>query len=337
VGEELAWEDPDRASGHPAGHYFALGQQCLADYYKHYHPFNQGKTLGLEERIELKLKNGDKAYSVQGYIDRLAWVSDSETYEIHDYKTGGYVPTQEEADQDRQLALYQLGIMQRWPDAKRVQLIWHYLASDKEIVSSRTIEDLKALEAEVVGLIHQIERETSLGQWEVRISRLCEWCEYKPVCPAYKHSTAVASLPPNEYLQDSGVQLVQKYTQIEEQKTVKEAELAALRDEQRKIEEAVLAYADKEGVTALDGPDHRLLIKTEEELKAPRKTEDPFAWELLRTTLKNAGKLEEVSTVNANMLRFALKKGKWPADLIKSIRGLVSSTLRKTVTLIKKS
>ena len=48
------------------GHYFELGRQCLRDYYKRYHPFDQGRTLGLEERIEMKLKEGDKSYSVLG-------------------------------------------------------------------------------------------------------------------------------------------------------------------------------------------------------------------------------------------------------------------------------
>ncbi|MFA5975791.1 MAG: PD-(D/E)XK nuclease family protein [Elusimicrobiota bacterium] len=319
------------------GDYFKLGRQCLTDYYKHYHPFNQGKTIGLEERIELKLTEGAKTYSVQGYIDRLTWVPETETYEIHDYKTGANVPTQKEADEDRQLALYQLGIMQRWPDAKRIKLIWHYLATDKEIASSRQAADLKELESEVIGVIRQIEQETTVGRWETHISRLCEWCEYKPICPAFKHLASIESLPPNAYLQNTGVQLVQKYAELEEQKESKKTEIAALQEEQKKVEEAVFAYSEKEGVTALDGPGYRLLIKSEDEWKAPRKTEDPFAWELLRTTLKNAGKLEDVSTVNANMLRFAMRKGKWPADLVKSITGLISTAVRKTISLTKKS
>ena len=217
------------------GHYFALGKQCLTDYYKRFHPFNQGKTLGLEERIEMKLKDGDKLYSVQGYIDRLTWVPETETYEIHDYKTGGSVPTQEDADQDRQLALYQLGIMQRWPDAKRFKLIWHYLAADKDIVSSRTEADLSALEREVIEAIHQIEEETKLGRWDVRTSRLCEWCEYKPICPAWKHPVAMEALPPNEYLKDTGVQLVQKYAELEARKADLQAGIKSIAQEQAKL------------------------------------------------------------------------------------------------------
>jgi putative RecB family exonuclease len=317
-------------------HYFAKGQQCLKDYYKRYAPFNHGKTLGLEERIEMKVGNGEKKYTVQGYIDRLAWVPEQETYEIHDYKTGDTVPTQEQADQDRQLALYQLGLMQRWPDAKKVKLVWHYLSADKEIVSTRTAADLQSLEKEVVDVIHQIEREAQSGKWDVRVTRLCDWCEYKIICPAWKHAVAMEALPPNVYLQDNGVQLVQKYAELEERKADLQAQVKTIENEQAKIDEAVLAYSEKEQVTAIDGPGYRLLIKSDDEWKIPRKVEDPLSWELLRTTLKNAGKLEDVSTVNGRMLQWAVKKGKWPEALVKSIASLVTQGVRKTVQLVRK-
>jgi putative RecB family exonuclease len=335
---EKAWHGKVRVvrEGFNPGHYFALGKQCIADYYKRFHPFDQGKTLGLEERIEMKLKDGDKFYTVQGYIDRLTWVPDTQTYEIHDYKTGGTVPTQEEADQDRQLALYQLGIMQRWPEARRVKLIWHYLAADKDLVSSRSPTDLSALERDVIDVIHKIEAETQLGRWDVRVSRLCDWCEYKPICPAWKHPVAMEALPPNVYLQDTGVQLVQKYAEWEAQKADLQAKIKSIAVEQAKIEEAAVAYAQKENVVTIDGPEHRLVLKSEDEFRAPTKSEDPFAWELLRTTLKNAGKLEEVSTVNSAMLKFAIRRGKWPADIVKSILGLVTQQVKKTISLVKK-
>lgn len=319
------------------GHFFALGQQCIADYYKHYHPFDQGKTLGLEEKIDMKLTAGDKTYSLIGYIDRLTWVSETDTYEIHDYKTGSSVPTQADADHDRQLALYQLGIMQRWPDAKNFKLVWHYLATDKEITSHRTDADLKAVEAEVIDAIKDIEAEQKIGRWEVRVSALCGWCEYKPICPAFKHGAALEAVSPNAYAQDSGVQLVSKYAELEARKAALDAQVADIQAEQKQIEEAALDYAAKNDLLALDGPGHRLVIKADDEFKVPRKTDDPFAWELLRTTLKNAGKLEDVSTVNANMLKYAMKKGKWPADLVKSLMGLVSTAARRTISLVRKA
>ena len=139
------------------------------------------------------------------------------------------MPTQSDADEDRQLALYQIGLLQRWPDAKRVKLVWHYLAADKEIISSRTRPPIsKSSSSEVVERIHQIEKETTLGRWEVRVSRLCDWCEYKPICPAFKHTIAMEALPVNEYLQDSGVQLVRKYAELDAKKSVHQLEIEAI-------------------------------------------------------------------------------------------------------------
>lgn len=322
--------------GFSPGHYFELGKRCIADYYRHYYPFNHGRTLGLEERIELKLKDGDRVHTVQGYMDRLTWVPETETYEIHDYKTGNTVPTQEEADADRQLALYHLGILQRWPGAKNVRLIWHYLVADKEIVSTRKPEDLQALERDVVESIRRVEAEQTIGKWDIRTSRLCDWCEFKPICPAWKHPVAMEAIPVNEYLKDTGVQLVQKYSALEAAKADHQVRIKAIEEEQRKVEEAAIQWAKQEGVSVIDGPDHRLLVREEDDFRVPRKGEDPFAWELLRTTLKNAGKLEEVSTVNANMLKFAIKKGKWPADVVKAILGLVTQGMKRSVSLIKK-
>ncbi len=324
-----------RAGFNPS-HYFANGQKHITDYYKRYAPFNQGKTLGLEERIEMKLKSGDKVYSVQGYIDRLTWIPEEETYEIHDYKTSNALPTQEDADEDRQLALYQLGILQRWPDAKKFKLIWHYLAFDRELVSTRTLTDLESLEQDMINLIQQIERQALDGKWDVRVSKLCDWCEYKPVCPAWKHPMAMEALPPNVYLQDSGVQLVTKYSDLEVQKSDLQVQIKKLESEQSKIAEAVMAYGEKEKISTIDGPNYRLYIKADEEWKAPRKTEDPLSWELLRNTLKNAGKLEDVSTVNARMLQYAVKKGRWPDALVKSVLSFITKGVNKTVQLVKK-
>ncbi len=318
------------------GHYFELGKRCIADYFKRFHPFDQTRTLGLEERIEMKLVDGDRTYSIQGYIDRLSWDPATETYEIHDYKTGNSMPTQADVDEDRQLALYHLGIKQRWPDAKRVKLIWHYLAFDKDISSTRSDTDLQSLQDEVIGVIRQIEEELKGGKWEVRTSRLCDWCDYKPLCPAFKHAAAVEALPPNEYLQNTGVQLVQKYAELEAQKADHQAAIKTLITEQGKVEEAAIAFASKEGIVTIDGPAHRLLIKSEDDFRAPTKSEDPFAWELLRTTLKNAGKWEDVSTVNSGMLKWAMKKNKWPDMLVKSIMGLVKQGIKKSISLVKK-
>jgi putative RecB family exonuclease len=153
-------------------------------------PFDQSRVLGLEQKIFVDL-DGSGKYRVMGYIDRLARAADG-TYEIHDYKTSSGLPGQNDLDEDRQLALYQIGVEAMWRNAANVRLVWHYVAFDKDLTSSRTPAQLAALKAEMIGLIDRIERTTVFEPCE---SPLCDWCPYRDLCPAKKHEARVASRP----------------------------------------------------------------------------------------------------------------------------------------------
>jgi len=61
------------------------------------------------------LQNED--YVIRGFIDRLGYCGNG-VYEIHDYKTSGFLPSQDKLDADRQLALYQIGIKEQFPMPK---------------------------------------------------------------------------------------------------------------------------------------------------------------------------------------------------------------------------
>ena len=74
---------------------------------------------------------------MQGYIDRLDKIGDGHL-SVHDYKTSNRVPPQAKADQDRQLGLYALAVHQKYPDIKKIDLVWHYVRFDEEVRSSRT-------------------------------------------------------------------------------------------------------------------------------------------------------------------------------------------------------
>ena len=111
--------------------YRRLGEKCISDYYKRYYPFDQGKTLGLEEYISFPLDE-EKDYWIRGYIDRLT-LFDHSILEIHDYKTSSRLPTQKDVDSDRQLAFYQMGVEGKWKEIQEVRLVWHYLSFDTEI------------------------------------------------------------------------------------------------------------------------------------------------------------------------------------------------------------
>ena len=134
-----------------------MGEKFISDYYNRYHPFDQGKTIALEDRIIFNLDESGE-YKLQGYIDRLTETKDGH-YQIHDYKTNSRLPMPDYIQQDRQLALYSIGVQERYPAATNIRLIWHFLAFDKEIDSTRTVKELDELKKNTIQLIDEIERE----------------------------------------------------------------------------------------------------------------------------------------------------------------------------------
>lgn len=116
--------------------YRRMGERYLRDYYRKYKPFNKGKVLGLETTDFLPLDEGGR-YKFFIRIDRLMDMGDG-LYEVHDYKTNTALPKQGELDKDRQLAMYSLWVRRQFKDFKKVRLVWHFVAFDKELDSYRT-------------------------------------------------------------------------------------------------------------------------------------------------------------------------------------------------------
>jgi putative RecB family exonuclease len=167
-------------SGSTARDYFENGHRMLRTFHKRFHPFTESSTLALEENFLFPLS---EKHDVRGIIDRIARAPDGYTIEIHDYKTSRRLPKPEQITADRQLALYELALRHRWPLAQRVSLIWHYLAFDKEIRITKTIEQLDGIRTQTLALIERIE---ASSDFPARVSPLCDWCEYKGICPAMK-------------------------------------------------------------------------------------------------------------------------------------------------------
>ena len=158
--------------------YRQQGQRCLESYSRGHYPFEDGETVGIEKRITIRLDE-DGAYRARGVIDRLVR-REPNRYEIHDYKTGSYLPPRERLARDRQLALYQIGVQQTVPDAEEVELVWHYLAFGKSIRVTRSRDELAELRRGTIELIDLIEGST---EYAPRPGPLCRWCEYRDICP----------------------------------------------------------------------------------------------------------------------------------------------------------
>jgi putative RecB family exonuclease len=175
-------------SGETVRGYQLIAERCLVQYYRRHDPFDRGRTVGAEMLVTYPL-DAERDLHLQGYVDRLVDLGNGH-YEIHDYKTSRRLPSQADVDRDRQLALYQMGVAQQVPDVASIRLVWHYLAHDRTLVSTRTPDQLRSLRADVIALIERVEDAVARADLPARQSQLCNWCEYRPVCPA--HAPAVS-------------------------------------------------------------------------------------------------------------------------------------------------
>jgi len=312
--------------------YYEKGKKCLLDYYEEYEPFDQTKIVKTEEPIRFTLKHNGEEYPFFGILDRLDWNDEEKIFEIHDYKTSATLMTQENADADLQLPLYQLAIMSKWPEAKKAPLIWHFLLFNKQIESFRTKEQLKELQEIVVNKITEIEVCKEFPPFK---SALCDWCDFQEICPVWKHPKKMERMDINEYKKDPGVKLVSKYAELEEEKAELKKRIFDIEEEQAKIGEAAIELAEKDNLQVIDGPDKQLFVTIKDERRAPTRKENPEKWENLRSALIIENRYQEVSTVNNNMLNMRMKG--WPQEFIDKIKDFLIIKVTKRVNLKNKN
>jgi len=305
--------------------YLKMGEKYISDYYKRYSPFDQGKTIGLENRILISLDEpGD--YKLQGYIDRLTEAEDG-FYEIHDYKTNSRLPLPEYIENDRQLALYSIGVRDRYPDVKDVRLIWHFLKFDKEIDSTRTDEELNELKKNTIDLIDTIENAES---FPTNPSTLCNWCEFKPICRQWSHLYKLEDKPANEYLNDPGVKLVNRYAELKNKKKQIELDVYA---ELEKLEEAIIKFAERENVDVVFGSNNKVKINLNERYVYPAKNSKER--DELENLLKKHDKWEEVTQLDTYAVNKILKDKQLDEKLLEKLNDYVKLERSKRLYLSK--
>ncbi|MFA7709245.1 MAG: PD-(D/E)XK nuclease family protein [archaeon] len=312
-------------------HYRKMGERFLADYYNKYQPFNQGKTLGIEQEITLKLVDDNGfVYDLIGYIDRLTMITE-EFFEIHDYKTNAHTKTQDEVNKDTQLALYSIAIKRMYPSVRRVDLVWHFLESGLEMRSTRTDDDLDNLENLIIQAIKEIEAKTKLKEFPTSESALCNWCNFKELCPVKSHLFKLNKLPKNEYLEEDGVKLVEEYNKLtKEKKEVTEV----IDPKLEKVKEALVAYSKTNGAERVYGPNgESILVKEYPAYNLPEK--DTPEREQFEKLLKASGTWEMIAEVNSFNFSRAMSSGIFSEDFLKKLECYV--TKEKTIRLYPSS
>ena len=128
---------------------------------------------------------------LRGIIDR---VDEAPTGAIRvvDYKTGRAPGAGWEAKALFQMRFYGLMVWRlkgRVP--ARLQLL--YLGSGERISIDPTETELLATEAKVQALWEAIARATETDNWPAHPSRLCNWCSFQSLCPAFSETGAAGA------------------------------------------------------------------------------------------------------------------------------------------------
>lgn len=163
-------------------HYFKVGVNCLGRFYRQHYPFSH-RVKEVEYTLVFKLDPEDD-FLMKGIVDRLDHVGNGR-WEIHDYKTSSRPMSQTDADRNRQLALYQIGLSHLFDGVEKVELVWHFLRQGIEVRSIRTDRQLLNLKKKIRTLVSAIRQSVeNKGPFPPKESILCNWCFYWEECPA---------------------------------------------------------------------------------------------------------------------------------------------------------
>ena len=276
--------------------YKKMAEKFITDYYNHHKPFNDITIIGLETEDKLKLSNGS-SYHIR--IDKFGCKDN--VYYVCDYKTNSSMKDQDEADEDRQLAMYALWVNKKFKDAKKVVLKWHMLAFDKDVISERTPKELVQLEKETIDLIKEIEK---CRDYPTNVTGLCNYCEYQTMCPAFKHKVETEQKTLKDFKVDDGVKLVDKLATLKEQYKATETEI----DETQK---QLIEFAVQKELEVVYGSNKKAKVTECYHLKYPEDKEK------IVKLLKKHKLYEKFISINYLKLNSQILEGNLPKDITK--------------------
>lgn len=289
-----------------------VGRDCVELYYNGHHPFSADRTVAIEKRVGFPITVDGHEYRIEGFVDRLALAPDG-AFEIVDYKTAKSLPNQEHADEDWQLALYELAVRREWPDTKEVRLKWHYVRHGKTLVSVRDAAARAKLLADAAALISAIKHD---HQFPTKQSPLCDWCEYRDLCPIFADEHRVAALPPEERVKDGGVRLVARYAEIEERRKRLKDDLKVVEAERDEVENELAELAEREKLSVIAGERAQASVTIKEEVHLPTKTGEADKNAKLEEEVRKTPLWNEVARLDGHALLEGLKSRRWAEPLL---------------------
>ena len=132
---------------------------------------------------ELYVETEIDGLTLRGYVDRLDVAPDG-AMRVVDYKTGRSPSELFEAKALFQMKFYALVLWRIHGEIpKQLQLV--YLGNSEVVRYTPDEHDLLAIERNVRAIWDAVVRAAQTGDWRPRTSRLCDWCDFRDLCPAW--------------------------------------------------------------------------------------------------------------------------------------------------------
>ena len=143
---------------------------------------HDGRSLIELEGIETPLDWQLGGVTIKGFIDR--WHEEDGEIVIGDYKTGKVPSARFQDNKFFQLLLYGAVLSEQLAaPIKRVELLF---VKDGVRLSHDVAEsDFANVIETVVSVKSEIDARCKSGEFEPNRSRLCDWCSFKSICPAW--------------------------------------------------------------------------------------------------------------------------------------------------------
>ncbi len=132
---------------------------------------------------ELYVETEVDGLTLRGYVDRLDVAPDG-AMRVVDYKTGRSPGEAFEAKALFQMKFYALVLWRLHGEVPRLlQLV--YLGNGEVVRYAPDERDLLAVERNVRAIWDAVVRAARTGDWRPRVSRLCDWCDFREYCPEF--------------------------------------------------------------------------------------------------------------------------------------------------------
>ncbi|MBI3288464.1 MAG: hypothetical protein HYZ74_02975, partial [Elusimicrobia bacterium] len=210
-----------------------------------------------------------------------------------------------------------------------VRLKWHYGRHGKTLTSIRDEAARARLLAEATELIAKIKHDHA---FEPAPGPLCDWCEYRDLCPVFAHPEKVAAMPPFERREDDGVRLVESFAEIEARRRRLKDELKVVERERDDVERRLADWAEAAGVTTVAGERAQAGITIKEDIHLPTKTGEPDRHAELDEEAKASPLWGDISRLDAHALVEGARSRRWGGELLALAESLLARYGRKVTT-----